>query len=487
MRFVYFDIDTLRADHLGCYGYHRNTSQNIDQVASEGVRFENCFNSDAPCLPSRAGMFMGRHGIHTGVINHGGTDADPMPEGPQRGFKNSPRFHHWPMVMKLAGKYTVSVSPYPERHSAWWFNAGFRETYNPGKSGGERADEVFPYALDWLERNGSKDNWFLHINCWDPHTPYRTPMEYGNPFENDPPPDWMTDEIIARDLASYGPNSPNEVACWRGLDEIGEFPRLPKQMKNVADFRRWIDGYDTGIHYADFYVGKVLDLLKKLGIYDETAILISSDHGENQGELGIYGDHHTADSITSRVPCILKWPGVAPGVRQGLHYQSDVAAMTLELWDMKVPGAWDGRSFAEAFRQGRDAGREYLVVSQNCWSCQRSARWDNWLLMRTYHTCYHPFPGVMLFDVAADSHLQHNLAEKRPDVVDHGLAVIERWHSEMMQTSQYEIDPMWRVIREGGPYHGRNVLPAYLARLRATGRAHHAEFLEKQGGRPIDE
>ncbi|MFH1733048.1 MAG: sulfatase-like hydrolase/transferase [Planctomycetota bacterium] len=94
IRFLHIDIDTLRADHLGCYGYHRNASPNIDRIAAGGVRFDNCFASDAPCLPSRAGMFMGRHGIHTGVVNHGGTNADPMPEGAGRRFRNSPRPWH---------------------------------------------------------------------------------------------------------------------------------------------------------------------------------------------------------------------------------------------------------------------------------------------------------------------------------------------------------------------------------------------------------
>jgi len=454
MRLLYIDIDTLRADHLGCYGYHRNTSPNIDRIAASGVRFDNCFNSDAPCLPSRAGMFMGRHGIHTGIVNHGGTSADPLPEGAGRGFQNSARLWHWPMVMSRGGKYTVSVSPYAERHSAWWFYAGFREMHNTGLCGHERADQVVPVALDWLGRNGKNDDWFLHVNCWDPHTPYRTPMDYGNPFENDPPPAWITDEIIARHRQGYGPHSASEVQNWRGLED-GKWPRLPRQMKTAADFKKWIDGYDTGIHYADMHVGLILEKLAELGVLDDTAILVSSDHGENQGELNIYGDHHTADIITSRVPCVLKWPGVEPGVRDGLHYQSDIAATTLELWGMKVPASWDGRSFAGAFGASEDAGREFLVASQCAWSCQRMV-------------------------------LERNLAgEDRADV-DRGLAMLEQWEFEMMQTSEYDIDPLWQVIREGGPLHTRGMLEPYCERLRKTGRAHHAEFLERQGGRPID-
>jgi len=140
MRILYLDLDTLRPDHLGCYGYHRNTSPNIDRLAAEGVRCENYYTSDAPCLPSRAALFMGRFGIHTGVVNHGGTPADPWVEGADRGFRQSRETASWMDVLREEGFHTVSVSPYAERHSAWWFYRGFSEMINPGKGGLERAE-----------------------------------------------------------------------------------------------------------------------------------------------------------------------------------------------------------------------------------------------------------------------------------------------------------------------------------------------------------
>ena len=75
MRILYVDIDTLRADHLGCYGYPRDTTPNLDRIAADGVRFDRCYASDTPCLPSRTALFSGRFGIHTGVVSHGGTAA----------------------------------------------------------------------------------------------------------------------------------------------------------------------------------------------------------------------------------------------------------------------------------------------------------------------------------------------------------------------------------------------------------------------------
>ena len=81
MRVLLLDLDSTRPDHLGCYGYHRNTSPNIDRIAAEGVRFDNYYTSDAPCFPSRTALMTGKFGIHNGVVGHGGTAADVRHEG----------------------------------------------------------------------------------------------------------------------------------------------------------------------------------------------------------------------------------------------------------------------------------------------------------------------------------------------------------------------------------------------------------------------
>ena len=87
----------------------------------------------------------------------------------------------------------------------------------------------------------------------------------------------------------------------------------------------------------------------------------------------------------------------------------------MELLGGTVPENWDGVSFAPAFREGRPAGRDFLVVSQGAWSCQRSVRFDDSLCIRSYHDGYHAFPDVMLFDVRDDPHEQRNLAASHPE------------------------------------------------------------------------
>jgi len=85
----------------------------------------------------------------------------------------------------------------------------------------------------------------------------------------------------------------------------------------------------------------------------------------------------------------------------------------------------------------------------------------------------------MLFDLAEDAHEQNNLAAERPEVVDRAMGMLSDWYHEMAVTSDYDVDPMMTVLREGGPFHTRGRLPGYLQHLRETGRAHHAQRLEE--------
>jgi choline-sulfatase len=98
-------------DHLGCYGYHRNTSPNIDRIASQGVRFDNCYIPMRPaCLPVLR-LWSGRTGFHTGVINHGGVAADPFIQGAGRGFRDVYDATGWISTCSPAGLYTGDHQP----------------------------------------------------------------------------------------------------------------------------------------------------------------------------------------------------------------------------------------------------------------------------------------------------------------------------------------------------------------------------------------
>lgn len=473
MRILYIDLDALRPDHLGCYGYHRHTSPTIDRIAAEGTRFTNCYTSDAPCLPSRTALYTGMFGIHSGVVGHGGTAADPFIEGRERSFRDRIELECLPARLQEAGFHTAMISPFGQRHAARHFYAGFHEIHNGGKGGMESAGEVTPTVLKWLQEHAREDDWFLHLNYWDIHTPYRVPAAYGQPFANDPLPPWLTDEVWQAHLQMVGPHKAQELSMWDDREDPA-YPRQPGALRTRADLRRLFDGYDTAIRYVDDQIALIVDALKRANVFEETLIVISADHGENLGELGIYAEHATADHITCRVPMIVRGPGVrAGGVDEGLHYSLDFAPTLVDLIGSGTKsGSWDGQSYAKSLTEGAPCGREALVLSQCAHVCQRSVRFGPWLYMRSYHDGFHLFPREMLFNIEEDPHEQRDLAETHPQICREAAARLLDWHDAQMLRSTTDIDPLWTVMREGGPFHARGALPGYIAYLQRTGRQH---------------
>ncbi len=104
---------------------------------------------------------------------------------------------------------------------------------------------------------------------WDPHTPYRTPESFGDPFAGMPAPSWLDEDVRAHHWSLPGPHSAQEItgfgphARWEG------YPRQPLVADDMTQVRRMFDGYDTGVRYVDHHIGLILDELGPLGIEDE--------------------------------------------------------------------------------------------------------------------------------------------------------------------------------------------------------------------------
>jgi choline-sulfatase len=487
LKVLFLDLDSTSAEHLGCYGYHRNTSPNIDRIAAEGVRFTNYYTSDAPCAPSRTALISGRFGIHNGLISHGGTAGDMRHEGKDRDFMSKLFGQSFPSIFRSVGMKTALISPFAERHSNYHFYAGFNEMFNTGKTGMESAEEVTPTVVNWLENNADKDDWFLYVNYWDPHTPYRAPEEFGNPFADEPLPAWFTDEVLEKHKEKVGPHSVHEINMYNS-DEQPQYPRYPGEIKDRNGLRKMIDGYDCGVKHMDDHLGLVFEQLEKQGIMDEVIIVITADHGENMGELGIYGEHGTADQGTCRIPMIIRWPGKMQGqVDEEFHYHLDILPTFAEMLGKKPGPSWDGRSFAPTIESGEKAGREFLVVSQNAHVCQRSVRFGDYLYIRTYHDGYHLFPKEMLFNIKEDIYEQHDIASERKDLCMEAVYYLNEWHDEMMNTMDSDVDPMWTVMKEGGPFHANGHLKEYSKRLEKTGRGHAIPELMRRHPREFAE
>jgi len=254
-------------------------------------------------------------------------------------------------------------------------------------------------------------------------------------------------------------------------------------LTTLDDVRMIYDGYDCSVRYMDEHIGRLLSVLEEQGVMDETMIIISTDHGENLGELGIFGDHVTADQITMHIPLIIKYPGGKQGyVNAGLHYNLDLAPTLAELHEREPMASWDGQSYARTIRQGEETGRPELIVSTCAGTCQRSVRFDQWHYIRTYHDGYNRFPQEMLFDVEHDPYELVNLAEARHDICAEAVHRLSGWHDAMMQAMPLGVsdDPLWTVIREGGPSHVRHQLKVYLEQLEQEGHDEEAAELRRR-------
>ena len=329
-------------------------------------------------------------------------------------------------------------------------------------------------------RSSDLDNWFLHVNYWDSHTPYRAPDEFENPFKNEPLPSWLTEETLEKHKKMVGPHKPPEMNMFDdNTNPI--YKRYPGHIDNMKDLHKMIDGYDCGIRYMDSHIALLFEALKSQGVFDDLAIIISADHGENMGELGIYGEHATADHATCNIPMIVKWPGCKKGhIDNGLHYNLDLLPTLADIFGIETESNLDGQSYAKAIFEGKDCGRESLILSQCAHVCQRSVRFDNWLYVRTYHDGFHLFPDEMLFDLSKDKYEQNNITDENTQICKEAVYRLNQWHDDMMKSMDYDVDPLWTVIKEGGPFHAKGTLARYCKRLIDTGRGYAVPELKKR-------
>jgi arylsulfatase A-like enzyme len=479
VRVLYVDCDTLRADHLGCYGYHRDTSPTVDMLAAQGVRYTSCYASDVPCLPSRTALFSGRFGMRTGVVTHAGRSAQVRYPGD--GHDTDPARAPLMLVLANSGMRTVSFSTFHQRHLAWHFTSGWNEVHRFSNSiGAEIATDLEGPARRWLEQNGRDDDWVLHLHFWDPHTVYRTPAQFGNPFEDVPAGDFPSQERLDAAQETYGPLGARDLTSV-----LGHSPWHPEAMRDRGDFKRWIDGYDTGIRFFDDTLSRILGTLDDLGVLDGTAIVVSTDHGENQGELNLYGAHLTADQPTSRLPLVIRWPGCDAGTVRGEQlYHLDLAPTLCEMLGVATPEGWDGISFAPTLRGRQPAQtRPFLVLGQGAWFVQRSVVSDGHLYVRTLHKALDPMPGELLFDLDTDPHEERNLVDAEPRrAAEMSRMLLDWWCDTATDAGR---DPLLDVCREGGSLYVRQSRDYYLKLLRDTGRTWAARELESRWVRPV--
>ncbi|MBM4086844.1 MAG: sulfatase [Planctomycetes bacterium] len=448
MRIILFDIDCLRPDHLGCYGYNRPTSPTIDAVAKQGVRFERYYCADSPCLPSRAGFLSGRFGMNNGIVSNFGAGAQfnvrTRPYG-------GPQTENEMLMRRLRaiGYDTVIFSNFADRHSAWWAMCGHSEYHTINlKGGGETAEEINPPVLRWLKHSAKRENYLLHINYWDTHRCYKMPASWADRFKGFPVTQpWPDEATIQRQQAIKGPFT----ATGQFKDNISPWPLMPGAVRSRQEFEQMVTAYDASIAYVDHHVKVVLDELDRQGVLDDAVIIFTTDHGDAFGEHGIYTDHVCADECIHRCPLIVRWPGVTPPNRAcaSLLYNVDFSATLCELLSAPIPPEWDGKSFAANLRGEPGLQRDHLVWGHALYTVQRAVRTRTHLMIRTYdHWGYSSFEPVELYDMDNDPFQTTNLRDRQPELLAQCDHHMNEWIHEQRTKKRATVDPFDLVLVE---------------------------------------
>lgn len=331
-------IDTLRADRLGCYGYARGTSPNIDRLVARGVLFEEAISAAPWTLPSYASLFTGlypathRAGVVTAREALWGTDE--VAEG--KGQKNSePLRADVPTLAAMlaaAGWRTAAFYSNPFLDPARGVDRGFQRytAYQYNAASG------VDMAQRWIGEH-AQNRWFVFLHLMDPHGPYTPPAPYDERF------------------------------AGRSVESIRDWPPDLTLLRTapVSDASKKLlsDLYDGEIAFADAQIGRLLDALEKAGELARTLIVFHSDHGEEFWEHGGFEHGHALHRELLRVPLAIVFPPrveggrrVAPRVRT-----VDVLPTLLDLLALAHPRELDGQSLVPLLDGAPGAPRDCVA------------------------------------------------------------------------------------------------------------------------------
>ena len=438
MNVLLITADTLRADHLSCYGYWRRTSPNLDRLADEGIRFESFIGQCAHTLPSFTSMMTGKTPFETGVV----ATLHCVPDTPSGRLSDTT-----PVLAELLatnGVHTYAVDNLMNFacHPSW-FVRGFGEYCNPNPESfvadvlAGRVNEVLLPLLDRV-----REPFFLWAHYWDVHRPYNQPDEFLAPF----------DPADGDDHIAETPDGRRCISRWGTLEALDASTWAngavrDQQADRIDGARAMINAYDGEILYLDSRLGDVFERLQQLGKYDDTCVLFTADHGETMADHLTHFCHCQALDACTHIPFIVKPPkglGAKPGAVPDLATHTDITPTVLDIFGVQTDVEMEGRSLVPVFERSAGSGRNHVVSSgmqlldEGLWkSIEVSARTARWRLVRKARLeedypqgsfryakhweiitkLYEREPPIELFDTASDPDEQTDVSGAHPNVV----------------------------------------------------------------------
>jgi choline-sulfatase len=361
---VVITIDTLRADHLGCYGYKQIRTPNIDGLAGDGIRFERAFTPVPITLPAHTVIFTGTYPTLNGMHDFSGNRLGAEPPT-------------LAALLKEQGYATGAVVGSAVLDSRFGLNRGFDFYYDHfefNRLQEANLDEmerpgnlVADKALEWLGNNYDK-RFFLWMHLYDPHHPYQPPAPYSDEYKSHP--------------------------------------------------------YDGEIAFADAQVGRLISFLKKKGLYEHTLIVLSGDHGEGLGEHGEKTHGFFIYNSTLHVPLIIHLPSrtTSRSVTATVSL-ADVTPTILDALKIGIPRQVQGQTLLPLLSNKKSAdsrslySETFLPRLHFNWSELRG------LELEKYH--YIDAPKPELYDLSKDPHELDNLFSQKKAVSEQMKAKLD--------------------------------------------------------------
>ncbi len=364
---ILISLDTLRADHLGAWGYDRATSPRLDALARKSVMFRRAVAQGSSTIPSHASLFTSQYpsavlSMGSGLLEWPATLAE---------------------VLAGAGFSTWGFVDGGNVRGHFGFNRGF-EHYEDDRIGIER---LAARARRWMTDHPTP-RFFLFLHTYDIHTPYKAPDEYVEHFG---------------DPGYRGGFKPN-TKYFRAVEEAGAGLDEREHHEVVAR-------YDAGILYTDERVGQFLDWLEAEGLLDDSLVVITSDHGEEFLEHGRLGHQQVYLDPNLRVPLLFFRKGVPSRIVEETVELTDVVPTILDMLDLpELPGAV-GTSLAPYFTGAAAASPRVAYSEKGSARGQQTVITDRYQLLEDRKT-----NEVMLFDLEADPKATTDVAAQKPEV-----------------------------------------------------------------------
>ena len=399
-------VDTLRPDHLGCYGYPLPTSPSIDALAGESVVFDQAFAAGIPTTPSFTTLLSGLHPYRHRVVTHPGRHR----------LEESVLL--LPQLAKQAGYITFACDNLVVQGAGrgTWFARGYDHysgyLYAPY---GDQSSQITDRALAFVHQE-REDPLLLFLHYWDPHTPYG-PLPPYDTLHYTPGTGPFGQHVDMAEVRAIHPDYYNTF--------LGDM-----DLAHPDDYAYVVAQYDGEISQVDGQIGRLLDDLRAQGGWDDTVFVLVSDHGECFGEGGLYFDHHGLYDAVTRIALLVKLPGHRPGdvpARVGaLVSHEDVLPTLCEVAGLPLPDyPLTGASLLPLLH-GDTAAVRSSVVSTECTrqaSVALRTEREKLIVPVTSDAAGTPMPDLygrprdpapLLYDLSADPHERNDLGPEVP-------------------------------------------------------------------------